>query len=297
MTPTPEAIREQLASILAADSFVNAGRHSRLLRYVVERTLAGEGDRLKEYVLATEVLERPESYDSRLDSIVRVEVRRLRARLQEYYAGPGARDPVLITIPRGSYAPEFSRRHQVEPADDPGRKIVGPFFRRAPRAAWLGLTLTVLLVLLVAVLRLQPHRSSSAHAASGPGIAVLPFESYSTAPEEQLLAARLTDAVTTELAKLGTVSVASRTSTSRYADGERRLGELAAALQVQFVMEASAVTDGERRRVVVRLVDPVIDRKVWVRDYELAPVGIPLLAARIAAESADGARTYTDARR
>ena len=48
MTPSTEAVRDQLERVLASEAFASAGRHTRLLRYLVERTLAGEGDQLKE---------------------------------------------------------------------------------------------------------------------------------------------------------------------------------------------------------------------------------------------------------
>ena len=107
MAPSPDEVRAQLERLLAAPAFAS-GRHPRFLRYVVDRTLAGEADQLKEYVLGMEVFDRSDGYDPRLDSIVRVEARRLRAKLGEYYAGAGADDPVVIEIPRGSYAPVFS---------------------------------------------------------------------------------------------------------------------------------------------------------------------------------------------
>lgn len=295
MTPTPEAVREQLDRMLEATAFAQAGRHSRLLRYLVERTLAGEGDQLKEYVLATEVLGRPDTYDPRLDSGVRVEVRRLRSRLEEYYGGPGAVDPVILMIPLGSYAPEFSVRPPA-PDGDSGPAVHAATFRTT-RAAWLALAAVALLTLLTFVPWSQPDRTAAAHPARGPGIAVLPFESYSTRPDERLLAARLTDAVTVELAQLGTVSVASRTSTSQYARESLPVRELAAALQAHFVMEASAVVEGNQLRVVVRLVDAAIDRKVWVAEYELAPEDIAVVSARIASEAAAGARAYQAAPR
>ena len=91
--PPADAVRAQLDRILASPGFVNADRLSRFLRFVVERTLAGEGDQLKEYLLGTEVFDRPSDYDPRLDSIVRVEARRLRAKLAEFYAGPRAPRP------------------------------------------------------------------------------------------------------------------------------------------------------------------------------------------------------------
>ena len=71
----------QLDRILASDVFANADRMSRFLRFVVERALAGESDQLKEYVVGIEVFGRDDRYDPRLDSIVRVEARRLRTKI------------------------------------------------------------------------------------------------------------------------------------------------------------------------------------------------------------------------
>lgn len=301
MTPTAEAVREQLDRILSADTFAGAGRHSRLLRYVVERTLAGEGDQLKEYTLATDVFDRPETYDPRLDSIVRVEVRRLRSRLEEYYAGPGAGDPVLIAIPRGTYVPEFSTRNEDNGRQESDRDQIEASAQSSPkpatrRGAWLVIASALAAALLVAVMRLQPEPSSSAHAATGPAIAVLPFESYSTSPEEQLLAARLTDAVAAELASLGGIAVASRTTTAQYAREGRSAAALAEALGVQFVVEASAPMEGEVLKVMVRLVDAPIERKVWVGEYDVAPAELSARAARIASDMAAAALAYRSAR-
>ena len=175
------AIRAQLARILASQIFKTAGRHSRLLRYVVERTLAGEGDQLKEYVLGTEVFDRPESYDPRVDSIVRVEVRRLRSRLEDYYRGPGNADNVVITIPRGSYLPSFDLRAEPVPLERRRRVSLGV----------VAGALTVAVVLLAAGLALNRDRAP-VEAATAPGIAVLPFEHYSTSEQDALLDGGLT---------------------------------------------------------------------------------------------------------
>ncbi len=83
---------------------------SRLLRYVVEKTLAGEADQLKEYAVGVEVFDRDDKYDPRLDSIVRVEAGRLRSRLDEYYNGEGAASPIRINLPRGGYVAQFEPR-------------------------------------------------------------------------------------------------------------------------------------------------------------------------------------------
>src|SRR5690349_10924072 len=79
-----------------------------MLRYVVDKTLAGEGDQLKEYAVGVEVFERDEQYDPRVDSIVRVEAGRLRTKLDEYYNGEGASSPIRIGLPRGGYSATFA---------------------------------------------------------------------------------------------------------------------------------------------------------------------------------------------
>ncbi len=80
----------------------------RFLSFVVERTLAGQAADLKEYTIGVEVFDRPADYDPRIDSIVRVEARRLRRKLREYYAGPGAKNSIVISLPEGSYVPQFA---------------------------------------------------------------------------------------------------------------------------------------------------------------------------------------------
>lgn len=86
-TPQPEAIRQELASVLAAPAFAGALAHQRLLRHLVETTLDGQMQALKETVLGIEVFQRPaQSFDPRRDSIVRVEARRLRLRPRQHYA-------------------------------------------------------------------------------------------------------------------------------------------------------------------------------------------------------------------
>src|SRR4030095_664580 len=105
----PAAVRSVLDHVLASQTFVNSGRLSRMLRFVVEHTLDGQSDQLKEYLLGVEVFDRPPEYDPRLDSIVRVEARRLRAKLSEYYETDGAGDALRIRLAKGGYAPTFER--------------------------------------------------------------------------------------------------------------------------------------------------------------------------------------------
>jgi len=78
------------------------------LRFVVDREIEGQESQLKEYVIATEVFGRGKGFDSRIDSVVRVQAGRLRTKLQEYYATEGKEDEIVIDLPKGQYTPVFS---------------------------------------------------------------------------------------------------------------------------------------------------------------------------------------------
>ena len=101
------AVREQLARIVDSPKFIPSARLCRFLTHVVNRTLCGDLDCLKEFSIAMEVFDRSSKYDPNVDAIVRVEARRLRTKLKEYYEGPGRNDPVLIGLRPGSYVPIF----------------------------------------------------------------------------------------------------------------------------------------------------------------------------------------------
>jgi hypothetical protein len=118
------AVRAQLGKILSSPVFVNSPRMSRFLRFVVETTLDGNGERIKEYVIAIEVFEKADDYDPQADSTVRTEASKLRSRLTRYYETEGRDDLIAITIPKGSYVPRSNnvttaRRHHLRPRAQP----------------------------------------------------------------------------------------------------------------------------------------------------------------------------------
>ena len=108
--PTEIEVREQLKRIVESELFRRSARMERFLTLAVERSLSGRPEDLKEYVIGRDVFNRGEQYDPRMDSIVRVEAQRLRRKLREYYETLGAHDAVLITLPPGSYVPQFEYR-------------------------------------------------------------------------------------------------------------------------------------------------------------------------------------------
>src|SRR5438128_8499828 len=100
---------DQLERILKSAPLVTSPSLSRFLRYIVEETLAGRSGAIREYTLGVNVFDRGEDFNPRLDPIVRVQARNLRARLARYYEGPGGDDPIRIELPKGTYVPLFHK--------------------------------------------------------------------------------------------------------------------------------------------------------------------------------------------
>ena len=109
--PPAEPVALALARIERSTAFRSSRRHRALLRHLLERLLAGDTASLKESVLAVEVFgRRADRFDPRSDTIVRVETRRLRQRLDAYFRGEGRDLPWRIELPVGSYVPRFFPR-------------------------------------------------------------------------------------------------------------------------------------------------------------------------------------------
>jgi hypothetical protein len=101
------AVREQLERVLANPLFRNSKRYPALLSYVVEETLHGRAENLKERSLGIDVFKRDPSYDTNADTVVRVTAGEIRKRLAQYYYEPGHNVEIRIELPSGSYVPEF----------------------------------------------------------------------------------------------------------------------------------------------------------------------------------------------
>src|SRR5579864_7956598 len=144
-------IRAQLERILSDFASSGANRRSRLLRYLVEQTLEDHPESLKESIIATEVFDRSPDYDPQIDSVVRVEVGRLRARLAEYYEKAGADAPVRIEIPRGAYKPIFTFR-EVAPEPVAPLPVVEPEPPARPKSRkWFWIAAGIAALALIAV--------------------------------------------------------------------------------------------------------------------------------------------------
>jgi len=104
--PSEEEVRDALARVVASDAFASAPRLQQFLSYVVEETIVGRGDAIVGKAIAVDVYGRKLRGDAG-QNLVRVEARRLRRTLQEYYSDAGAGDPWRIQIDLGGYCPRF----------------------------------------------------------------------------------------------------------------------------------------------------------------------------------------------
>lgn len=241
----PKSVALQLEKILASEGFARADRLSRLLKFTVETALAGNADTLKEFTLGIEVFDKDSSFDPRIDTVVRVQARRLRQALTEYYAGTGKDDAIIIEYPKGSYAPAFTER-QIETAPPP----------RTDRR-WLLAGLGAGTVIAGAYVVLKPP-GASAHRHS---LAVLPFRLLNATKELEYLGVGMADALITRLTNQQQIYIRPTSSVLSHANADpRKAGE---ALKVDYVLEGSMRTAGDRIRLSVQLIKVTDGTPIW----------------------------------
>jgi TolB-like protein len=272
--PGPEAIHSQLERIVASAQFANAPSLRKMLRFVVEHSLAGTADRLKEYTLGVEVFGRGGDFDPRQDTIVRVQARRLRERLVDYYRLSGPADPVRIGLPTGHYVPTFGWAPAVPaPAGDPSvARSPDAQPLPSPRRRTVLLTLALALaavVLLAAVFWPKAARQAPAVvAASTPmRIAVLPFVDLSQAQDQEYLADGLTEEILNQLAQVGALRVIGRTSSFSFKGKNEDLRAIGRKLGVAYLVEGSVRRDGDQLRIATQLIRADDGSHLWSKSY------------------------------
>jgi serine/threonine-protein kinase len=107
--------RAIVARIVKSRAFTSSERMGRLLRFLVEQSIAGQAEQLKEYQLGVDVFDRGADFDPRIDPIVRVEMRRLRSKLAAYYEAEGREELIRLEIPTGAYVPRLVARSSLDP--------------------------------------------------------------------------------------------------------------------------------------------------------------------------------------
>ena len=231
---TEEAIRQQLDKILISSQLVNSPNLRNFLRFIVEKTLAGEAADIKGYNVATQVLGRKADFDPNLDPIVRIQAGRLRRALELYYGVQGKSDAVVIDVPKGSYVPVFRAVSRQE-----GAGFVIPGVRQEPILA-------------------PP---------SGPSVAVMPLLNLTGDRKQEYFAEGLAEELTSELARYQELRVIAYQST-RHWQGKKIDSRAAGQdLGVRFLVGGSIRKDAKTVKIDLHLVDTQNGQRVWGEQY------------------------------
>jgi TolB-like protein/Tfp pilus assembly protein PilF len=296
-------IQTQLERILASSAFDASLRSRAFLRFIVEETLAGRGDRIKGYTIGTSVLQRDAAFDPQTDPIVRIEASRLRRSLERYHLIAGHADQVRIDVPKWGYVPSFQRLQPpgedgaaapeppeeeppVHAAQRAARRTAAetlglPMSRRIlARGAWAALPLGMVAIVLATALWVwdaatKPETVVAEVPSRGPSIIVLPFENLSGEPAKAYLAGGVREEILTGLAQFKELFVYGRETAASYGAAVN-YDELHRELGVRYVLQGSVREAGGRIRVTAGLVDAATGVQLWASAYEAVGNGADL---------------------
>ncbi|MEB2364015.1 MAG: hypothetical protein HUU41_19745 [Bryobacteraceae bacterium] len=239
-----EAVREQLERILESDMFAHSTRLSRFLRFTVAQALDGRSEYLKEHTIGVHVFDRTLDFDPRTDSIVRVEARRLRSKLERYYTSSGRKDPIVILFRKGRYWPVIRLRES--PVQD--RRGVGFETVRTWKS-----------------------------------IAVLPFRNLGGAPGNDYLPEGVVQELVSALTKIENLRVAARTSLSRFRGEERDAVRAGEELGADMILDGAISVQPGSIHTSATLTSVRASQVLWSDSFETEPDDLLRVQEKIAA--------------
>jgi len=288
-----EVIEACLARILKSNVFQSSERLSSFLSYVVNESLAGRSDKLKGYTIALSVFGFNDRFDPQTNSIVRVEATRLRKRLQEYYDGPGASDPVEIRINRGTYVPEFIDRYAgapiakpIEAADTPppvtpvlneSHPASPPLQTRWAPVAALAALCVVALLGVWSVLGTTPESSPATQ--PRPQIAETSGPDFAKAPEVTVTRIDANPRTGVGLADTQALSRELVAALSRF-DTVTVLDDGATGHQAEYRLVGDISNSGETLEINFRLLQGPQNQVAWSRRFSIAGKTLDMQARR-----------------
>lgn len=238
------AVSDQLTRIVNSRRFISSTRLCRFLAHIVNRTIHGNLDSLKEFSIAVEVFDRTSEYDPNIDAIVRVEARRLRAKLKEYYEGPGRNDPVLIALRPGSYIPIFR---------------------------WLA-----------PQPRNQAQEIGAAVQSGAASVAVLPFVNMSPDPEQDYFCDGISEEIINLLTHIAGLKVIARSSAFQFKGMSVDIREVGRRLDADVVIEGSVRKAGSQLRITARASETESGYHLWSETYAMEPKDVFAIQEEIA---------------
>jgi TolB-like protein len=286
-----QAAREELGKVLGDPTFRASQRLKDLLRFLVEETLAGRGGELKEYTIGLEVFRKPESFDPRLDNIVRTDARRLRSRLADYYAQGGREDTVRIEFLKGHYSPVFrstvrpqagsDRPEESEAGDEPAPadsalpEPSAPLQPAEPEKSkpflnfnWKVAAVLVAALAIVGAITIWLGGRNTPSQSQQPSVLVIPFENRSDDKTDEFFSDGLTDEIIDALARLPGLQVVARGSAFALKGKEIDVREVGKQFNASSILGGSVRRNGSRLRITAQLDDASTGYNLWSQSYD-----------------------------
>ena len=237
---TPDTIQAQLQRILSGPRFLSSPQLCSFLSFVVEETLAGRAQRIKQYTIAVKAFGRNPDFNPEADPIVRIEARRLRRALDRYYREQGVGDPIRIAIPVGAYVPAFGPNQPQ--ADDSTRETPAlPLAKMEP-----AMTLP-----------------------RGPSILVLPLDVLTHDQEQSYFADGLTEQLAVALMVYPDFLIIGPLSRDRLKSiGPTGVDAMGQRYGARFVLHGSLRKGGDSVRIMVNLIDVVTRGTLWAKTFD-----------------------------
>lgn len=302
-TASQDEVQQQLDRILASREFRLPERARRFLEFVVMETLAGRREYLKAFTVAQAVFGRDANFDAQQDPCVRIEAGRLRRELEHYYLTDGGDDRVIITIPKGGYAPVFEVNPNAEsvemlpgeqslrpaPSGDNREQVetaaneIGEQHQHPSRRHWLLVAGAAIFVAAAVAIFQQvgSPRSDRGTIQAGdtrPSIIVERLDAVSGGPPATDIARGMTDDIIEKMVRFNEIIVVTAVP--------RNNG--VASSEPLYALQGSVELDGNRLRSILRLVRRADAAVIWARNYDADTdvQGIPETQARLAADIA-----------
>jgi TolB-like protein len=227
-----DLIHAQLQKIFLCPVFGVSEILRHFLSYIIQETLGGRSNTIKEYTIAINVLNKPVSFKPQQDAIVRIHAGRLRRALNYYYKEPGEHDEIEISVPKGTYVPVFANKLI---------KLSGP--------------------------ELDPLPVMQEICAESITLAVMPFKTYETDIARQAFTDSLGQQLSAEFGRFPDFSVISYYTTQQLTFRNKDIHEIATHFGAKYMITGNVQFEAKKLRVAVQLTETQSGAQIWTELY------------------------------
>jgi len=245
---TRENLEEQLVKIFRHPLFHESDILKRFLEFIVQETLKGKANCLKEYTIAVHALNKPPNFRPRDNGIVRIHAGRLRRALKEYYASFAAPDEIRICIPKGKYVPVFGTSD-----DEDEHTHVNEHEQEEKNGHWVNRNFII------------NEEFISNECLS---ISVLPFSYPVNRESVKMFCEGLGMQLSSSLMQIRNVSVIAFKATRSTAESEMNFREIFSTLATDYLISGNVQNVADRLRVSIQLISAKKSEQVWAGLYE-----------------------------